>query len=192
VCVSKLAATLDSIQSTLVATEKQAKELLVGVSSSQANWQPNEGRSWSICQCLDHLAKVNFVYVEAVQQAVSNSAESYRRPTSNIVPGFLGRWFIQQMEPPVRTRFKAPGKAVPAPQGNVTELLEAFLKSHEPIRAVLDRAESVDVNRLRFKNPFVGVLRFTVGTGLMIINAHDRRHLCQAEQVKKAAGYPSA
>lgn len=186
----KLCATLDSIQAALAEAEKQATELLTGVSSSQANWQPNDGRSWSICQCFDHLAKINFAYAAALQQAVSSTPENYRQPTSNIVPGLFGRWFIQQMEPPVRAKFKAPGKAVPTPKGNVPELLEAFLKSHELVRAVLEGARSADVNRLRFKNPFVGVLSFTVGTGLMVINAHDRRHLLQAEQVKKAVGYP--
>ena len=190
--VPQLIATLDSIQAALIAAEKQATELLQEVSSSQANWQPNDGRSWSICQCLDHLAKINFIYAAALQKALSSSSESYRRPTSSIAPGFFGRWFLQQMEPPVRTRFKAPGKAVPTPQGNVAELLETFLKSHEPVRAVLEGAKFVDVNRLRFKNPFVGIVNFTVGTGLMVINAHDRRHLLQAELVKKAVGYPVA
>ncbi len=41
----------------------------------------------------------------------------------------------------------------------------------------------MDLNRIRFKNPFVHLLSFTVGTGLLIILAHDRRHLWQAEQV---------
>lgn len=188
----KLSATLDSIQAALIAAEKQAAELLKDVSPSQANWQPNDGRSWSICQCLDHLARINFVYAAALQQPISSTPENYRQPTSTIAPGFLGRWFILQMEPPVRTKFKAPRKGVPTQQGNEIELLGAFLKSHEPVRAVLKAAKYVDVNRLRFKNPFFGFLKFTVGTGLMVINAHDRRHLCQVEQVKKAAGYPVA
>lgn len=190
--MSKLTATLDSIQAAFIAAEKQAAELLKGVSSSQANWQPGKGGDWSICQCFDHLAKINFAYAEALEQALSNSPQSCRRPTSIIAPGFFGRWFIQQMEPPVRTKFKAPARAVPAPQGNVAELLEAFVKSHEPARAVLESAKSVDVDQLRFKNPFVGVLDFTVGTGLMVINAHDRRHLLQVERVKNTAGYPVA
>lgn len=188
----KLTATFDSIEAALAATDKRAMELLEGVSDSQANWQPNEGRAWSISQCLDHLAKINSVYATAVQQAVLNCSDSYKRPTTIIAPGFLGGWFVQQMDLPVRTKLKAPSKAVPASEGNPAELLEAFMKSHHAIRVVLKEAKSVDVNRLRFKNPFIGVIRFTVGTGLMIINAHDRRHLWQAEQVKKAAGYPAS
>src|SRR5215813_11742734 len=175
----KLTATLDSIHAALTATEGQAVELLRGVSNTQANWQPNEGRSWSICQCLDHLSKVNSVYAPALQDAVTRDSESHKRPTSDIVPGFFGAWFIEQMDLPVRSKFKTPGKAVPASEGDEAELLQSFLESHELVRAVVEAARTVDVNRLRFKNPFIGVLRFTVGTGLMVINAHDRRHLWQ-------------
>jgi hypothetical protein len=127
---------------------------------------------------------------EVLKQTVSASPERYRRPTDLIAPGLLGRFFVQSMDAPVRRKFKAPSKIVPGQNGNSEELLQAFLKSHEVLRDVVQSARSVDVNRLRFKNPFIGVIYFTVGTGLMLINAHDRRHLWQAEQVKKAEGYP--
>jgi hypothetical protein len=45
---------------------------------------------------------------------------------------------------------------------------------------------------VRFQNPFVPLLRFTIGTGLLVINAHDRRHLWQAERVEDAPGFPKA
>jgi hypothetical protein len=51
-------------------------------------------------------------------------------------------------------------------------------------------SSGIEFNRVRFKNPFVPLLRFTVGTGLMVINAHDRRHLWQAERVQVAPGFP--
>jgi hypothetical protein len=50
----------------------------------------------------------------------------------------------------------------------------------------------VDFNRIRFESPFVPVLRFTVGAGLMVIPAHDRRQLWRAERVKESSGYPAA
>jgi len=32
------------------------------------------------------------------------------------------------------------------------------------------------------KNPYLPLIRFTVGTGLLIMPAHERRHLLQAER----------
>jgi len=174
----------------LDAAEVEARELVNGLSAEQGNWHPQPG-VWSICECLDHLGIMNTVYTGALQNAVATSADRYKRPTQLIAPGLLSRWFLQSSDAPPRRKFRAPEEIVPSQNGNPGELLQAFLKSHELVREVIQGARSVDVNRLRFKNPFIGAIRFTVGTGLMVINAHDRRHLWQAEQVKRAAGYPS-
>jgi hypothetical protein len=40
------------------------------------------------------------------------------------------------------------------------------------------------VNRVRFRNPFIAVIRFTIGTGLEIIARHEDRHLLQAERIR--------
>ena len=188
--MAKLTATLDSIMAALDATEVEARELVNGLSAEQGNWHPQPG-VWSICECLDHLGIMNTVYAGALKNAVATSADRYKRPTQLIAPGLLSQWFLQSSDAPPRRKFRAPREIVPSQNGNPVELLQAFLKSHELVREVIQGARSVDVNRLRFKNPFIGAIRFTVGTGLMVINAHDRRHLWQAEQVKRAAGYPA-
>jgi hypothetical protein len=46
----------------------------------------------------------------------------------------------------------------------------------------VERAADCDVNRIRFRNPFVPLIRFTLGTGLEILVRHERRHLEQAER----------
>jgi hypothetical protein len=65
-------------------------------------------------------------------------------------------------------------------------VLRAFIAAHDQTRAMVRDAQQLDLNRIRFKNPFIGVLRFTVGSGLLIIGAHNRRHLWQARQVIKS------
>jgi hypothetical protein len=52
------------------------------------------------------------------------------------------------------------------------------------------RASAYDVNCLRFRNPFIPLLRFTVGTGLEIISRHQQRHLLQAERTKQESALP--
>jgi len=62
-------------------------------------------------------------------------------------------------------------------------VLSTFIASHNELRSLIHDAREINLNRIRFKNPFVSLLRFTVGTGILIIGAHDRRHLWQAKQV---------
>src|SRR5215831_11854699 len=105
-------------------------------------------------------------------------------------------WLVQPLvhsyvhcSKPWRKRARAPNKIEPAKQVEPT-VLEAFLRSTEAARALVRQASNYDVNRIRYKNPFIPLLRFTVGTGLEIIAKHEGRHLLQAEAVRQSAGFP--
>ena len=170
--------------------EEEAIRLIAGLSTAQANWHPNESQ-WSIWQCLDHLARVNLAYAPALQEAVTGCPRRFRAAADRISPGWFGRWFIRQMEPPVRAKFKSPAKGIPKTEGDLRDAMDRYLASHKALATILESSSSVDLNRLRFKNPFISALRFTVGTGLLIVNAHDRRHLWQANRVRETAGFPA-
>jgi hypothetical protein len=182
---------ISTVVADLAAAESQATELIRGLSPAQANWQPH-GRSWSIFQCLTHLARINGIYTAALSDAVAKSLHGVHvRESISIKPGWFGAWFIRSLEPPVRTRMKAPRTALPPTEsGDPQVALAEFIASHKPVRGIIESSSRTDVNKLRFRNPFISVVRFTVGTGLLIINAHDRRHLWQANQVKLAPGFP--
>ena len=85
---------------------------------------------------------------------------------------------------------RAPEKITPGTRIEPS-ILERFLRSNEAARDVVRRAASYDVNRIRFKNPFIPALRFSVGTGLEVLATHERRHLLQAERVRESSEFPS-
>jgi hypothetical protein len=105
--------------------------------------------------------------------------------------GWFSRWFIRNyIAPnPQGARARAPKKIEPGMQVE-PEILAAFLRSNQAVRDFIRHASDYDVNALRFKNPFIPSLRFTVGTGLEIISKHESRHLLQAEGVKQSTGFP--
>lgn len=68
--------------------------------------------------------------------------------------------------------------------------LAAYVASHGPYRALLDACAHVDVNRVVVPNPFLPGVRMRVSTVLLLLPAHGRRHLWQAEQVRQMPGFP--
>lgn len=177
-----LPADLQSVLKELDRTDQEARQLVSGLSDAQLNWQPSP-TAWSVAQCLDHLGQINSVYTPALQAAVRHVDRNSVDPYEPIQPGWFGRWFINAMEPPPRRKFKSPAKGRPGTHRSGDEVLNAFIASHNELRCLIHEAREINLNRIRFKNPFVSVLRFTVGTGILIIGAHDRRHLWQARQV---------
>jgi hypothetical protein len=169
-------------------TGARAVKLSKPLSPDQINWKPSP-HEWSIGQCLEHLSMANETYVQAISDALAT------RPTGaveEITPGWFGRWFIRNyIEPsPATRRGRAPKKIAPASQADPA-ILDRFLRSNAQVRALAHRAASYDVNRIRFTNPYLPLVRFTVGTGLLIMPAHERRHLLQAERIKASAGFPN-
>jgi DinB superfamily len=182
---------LQVISRQLDEAEEKARRIIDGISNTQGSWQPREG-AWSIVQCLDHLGRTNTVYAAALREALNNAKQVRGAMTGFIQPGCPSRIMIRLLEPPPMGKMRAPKKIVPATQVNKDDSLRSFLHSHNEVRAVMHQGAWVDLNRIRFRNPFVSSLRFTVGAGLLIIAAHDRRHLWQADQVRQSAGFPQS
>jgi len=168
---------------------RDLEALLDGLSRAQFNWQPDGGRRWSIAQNLDHLTQGNHEYAVPLERAIACAL-----PRADRVPGVpnrLGEWFAGQMEPPVRTKRKAPTKIQPKTDTDPVEAKRAFDASVDQVKALLDRAWSVELSRKRLANPFLkGLPVFNVASGFLILLAHMRRHVAQAAAVKALPDFP--
>jgi hypothetical protein len=171
----------------LSANDQTSQALAARLTEDQLNWQPAPG-SWSVGQCLEHLCKTNEAYLASISGALKEKPDS---PVEQITPGWFGRWFIRSfVEPsPNSKRVSAPPKIRPAARVDVA-VLDRFLSGNKSCRELIVRTRSKDINRIRFWNPFVVGIRFTVGTGLEIITGHERRHLLQAERVRDSVNFP--
>lgn len=172
----------------LLDADTRAEALARSLTPQQLNWPPRPG-AWSIGQCLEHLCKTNGVYLPPI-------AEALQAQETNVVQelrlGAPTRWFIRNYIAPNPNgpRAKAPKKAAP-PKDVDPRILDLFLQSNEAARELIRKCANYDVNALRFKNPFVPLLRFTVGAGLEIVSKHEARHLLQAENVRQAPDFPT-
>lgn len=173
--------------SELDAADRRAESVAKGLNPVQLNWRPRSD-AWSVGQCLDHLRIANEVYLPAISAALEGRQH---KTVNEIRLGWFSRWFIRNyIAPnPGGTRARAPRKIEPTTQVEAF-ILEAFLRSNHAARNLAKRASDYDVNRIRFQNPFIPLLRFTVGTGLEIIAKHQSRHLLQAEGVRHTEGFP--
>lgn len=182
---------LAALDAAYVALQREAAELLVGHSDAALDWQPKPGKSWSVLTCLEHVTVSANEYLAVIEPAIALAAaageQSRREPL--VLPWF-GRWFVAQIAPPPKRRLPAPPKARPRLHRDRDQTLTAFVAAHQRARAALAAAAPLDVNRIRFRNPFLPLLRFTLGTGFTLLDAHGRRHLLQARNVTLAAGFP--
>lgn len=171
----------------LSANEENARALMAGLTEEQLNWQPTPG-SWSIGQCLEHLCITNEGYLPAIAAAVEGTPDA---PVEDITPGWFGRWFLRKfVDPSIDSkRVTAPAKIRPGTRAELS-VLDRLVSTNQACRELIEKARAKNVNRIRFRNPFIGTIRFTVGTGLQIVASHERRHLLQAQKVRQSTSFP--
>lgn len=176
--------TPQNVRDQLMAIRSRVQALTDGLDEAALNRQPDEGRGWSIAQCLDHLALTDDLYGQALDAAMDGAPPAGGRPAR---PNLLGRGLIWAVEPPARIRVKALSTLMPPSTHVPSTLLRRYSGSLDRLSALADRAMTIDASRTRYANPLAGGVRsFNIATGIMVMLAHHRRHLAQAEKVRAA------
>lgn len=185
--MQELAPDLVDFVAQLNAADDRARALTASLSEAQAAWRPRAGTGWSIAQCLEHMAATNKVYLQSLREAAA-------RAKSGHVPlraaGWFSRYFLRKAEPPVSLKLKAPTKIQPVATLPLAHALATFAESNADVRRFVAETANKNLCAVRFRNPFVPGLNFTVAAGLLIIAAHNRRHLWQAEEVRSERDFP--
>jgi hypothetical protein len=166
--------------------EADARSIADGLSDDLATWSPSPG-SWSVSECLDHLAITNHAYIAAMKPAAERAREKAKFRIRPAKPGFVGAWFIRKLEPPVKMRIKAPKTIRPRTAPPLTDAVAAFALSQSEVRDFLMTNADLDLAGTHFANPFIPGIRFSLATGINIISVHERRHIWQARKVRQQA-----
>ncbi len=183
---------LQRLLTEIAAAADDAGALVAGLTDAQANWQPGHGSGWSVAQCLDHLAKSNAVYTAHFLPVTHRARAAGGGRFAGLRPTWIGRWFVRSLEPPPRQRTRTFANLVPPSSVPIAAAVAAYLASHDDYRRLVAAAAEVDVNRVVARNPFIAAVRMRLSTALLVVPAHDRRHLWQARQVLRQPGFPAA
>ena len=161
----------------------RAEQLVSGLTAQQLVQRPEASR-WSIAECLAHLNITGNVV-----QKLSSAAVAKARPSvtgSKSFPlGPRGRLLIWIAEPPPKFRIPAPKGIVPPVEfPDPTALLPEFMKVQDGWEKLMKAGEKVDLSKIKVGS-LLSAFRCRLSGGLLWMTAHQRRHLAQAENVKR-------
>lgn len=160
------------------------------LSPAQFNWRERADR-WSVGQCIEHLNITTERYLPVLSQRIAAAWARGQGDARPFTMGLIERGFFWMLEPPVRTRVKAP-KAFHAPADLPVEAtVQRWLDLHDQLAACISSANGVDLGAVKVKSQF-GPVSFTLGGTFSILLAHERRHTWQAREVMNTAGFPSS
>jgi len=163
---------------------KEAQELTMGLTEAQFNWRPAPGE-WSIEECLAHLTAVGDIEVQAVERAVDQARAKGITGTGPFEFPVWEQFILRETEPPVRHQMPAPKRFVPLHGQPITGVLPTFLHVQRQFTIQIERAEGLDLRRVKVPTPIARWLKLSLGTTLAQTAAHERRHLAQARRVRE-------
>lgn len=162
--------------------------LVDGLDERSGTWRPDPS-AWSVAECLDHLATANRAYLDEMRPAAAAARAAGRMRRGPATPGFFGRLFAYSLDAPPKSwsKSKAPKLIAPGPSPSLAAASAAFAASHEDARRFLRENADLDLAGITYVNPLARRLRPSLATGFHVLAAHERRHLWQAWNVRRAA-----
>jgi hypothetical protein len=167
--------------------QQQAEELTRGLTEAQFNWRPAPDQ-WSIEECLGHLTIVGQWEVRAIERAIEDARARGLTGSGPFHYGLIDRFVVDASgvgpDGRPRHRFPASRRFVPLHGQPLTAVVPTFQHLQRQLGIQLDRAEGLDLARVKVKTPISRFLNLSLGMMFAQIVAHEQRHMAQAHRVR--------
>ena len=160
---------------------QEARSLISGLSEAEFNRRPGPGE-WSVEECLSHLISVGAAQAEVMEQAIAAARTKGITGTGPFEYPALERIIIRESDAPVRHALPAPKRFQPIHGQPVTAVLPTFLHIQRQFTQMMQRADGLDLRRVRVPVPQTRLIKFSLGGTIEVVAAHERRHMAQARR----------
>jgi hypothetical protein len=163
---------------------QRAEALLVGLTPEQFTIQPEAGK-WSVAECILHLNVTASVMQRLMESAMAQGRQDKKLGPGPFHIGLKGRLLIWIAEPPPKFRIPAPPHLRPPARIDDPErLLPDFLKAQDEWERLMRESAGLSLSKINVGKRF-SPFRAKLAAGFPWMMAHQRRHLLQAENVKR-------
>lgn len=163
----------------------EADDLFAHTASHLLTQQPTPDK-WSPVECLSHLVSFGNIYSDVINTGIRHAAVGSANDQTSFKPRLFWRWVIHFFEPPYKIGMKTIQSFEPqqTDQPSAEQVLQSFsgLQQHfiEHIRTC--EKKGINLSGEKVSHPVVSFLKMTLSECLALTEAHQRRHLWQAQQ----------
>jgi hypothetical protein len=163
---------------------QRAESVVRGLTPEQVTTQPAPGK-WSIAECILHLNATAAVVQPLMEKAIAQARQDKKVGAGPFDIGLKGRLLVWIAEPPPKFRIPAPPHLRPPSQiDDPARLLPDFLKAQDGWERLIRESAGLDLARTKV-GPLFSPFRARLAASFPWMMAHQRRHLLQAENVKR-------
>jgi DinB family protein len=173
---------VESVSRDIADSRRRAQALIDTVSADQLMRRPDPGK-WSIAECLAHLNLTAETVQKIMARGIEQAKQEKKFGKGPFSLGPNGRLLVWIAEPPPKFRIRAPKNVrPPAAIDDPLQVLPAFMKAQDEWERLMREQEGLDLAKIKVGQ---GIFRMRLAAALPWMMAHQRRHLLQAENVKR-------
>lgn len=146
-------------------------------------------KTWSCTEVCQHLIRFNDIYLKQMEKGVKGSNILPVNKTKN---SFTPKWTVRKLagylEPPYKLAIKTIKPMYPSKtELNAADTFFRLIEIQDEVIAILQtaRKEQWDLDKIKNRHPLLKVFKMSITDFLVFIDAHQRRHFWQIEQILK-------
>jgi len=143
--------------------------------------------TWSCLEVCQHLIRFNKMYLGQIDDALTD-LRNIPVNSSTYSPSWLSRKFASFLEPPYKFGVKTVKPMFPSMVDlNPSETFKTLIEIQDEAIEILKRAkdDQWDLDRITAPHPLIKIMNLSITDFLILIDAHQRRHFWQIEQILK-------
>ena len=160
------------------------------LSADQINWKPSP-ESWSVAQCLDHLITTNRSYFKPFDEVINGSKVTRFMERLPILPGLFGNLLIKSLDPEATRKLKAPTAFQASSSALPVTIVDDFVSQQNETIGRMKACQSLPADKIIITSPALGLITYSLMDAFKILLTHERRHVKQAKNVTRTAGFPT-
>jgi hypothetical protein len=178
--------TIPQLNDELKAIRAKAGQITTGLTPAQLGERPDPAK-WSIAECLAHLNQAAKAMQPLIENEIQRGKQAKITGQGPFKPGVWGSSLTWFAEPPPKIKIPAPSSfAPPVEIGDPAVVLTEFMRYQDEWARLLNDSTGLDLARLGVLPPIPGLFVKLRLSGIFTwMMAHERRHLWQAENVRK-------
>lgn len=143
--------------------------------------------TWNCVEVCQHLIRFNKIYLKQIDDTLNELSPIPVNGTS-YSPGWLAHKFASFLEPPYKFGVKTIKPMFPSTVDlNTAETFQTLIDIEDKIIELLKQAEKEhwDLDKVKAPHPLIKFVKLSITDFLILIDAHQRRHFWQIEQILK-------
>ncbi len=165
----------------LDALENRAATLFRSHDEVALTRQPGPKR-WSAAECVEHLTITSKLYLDYLPQLIEEARSAGKIGGGPFKMDFKGRLLKWFLEPPYKTKARTIKAADVHASQRPDVVLREFVETQSSLRQLYRSVQGLALDKVLVTSPFNTNMKYSLFSCFGVINAHQRRHLWQAEQ----------